>query len=101
MIDLWDCSPEELEECRVLTVAIQLNIGACYIKQRRWDDAVEVLNYVLARDPKNVKAFYRLGQVCMEQLEYEQGCLVVKQGLKVKFGLSSLSILILFFFFCI
>lgn len=97
MIDLWDCSPEELEECRLLTVAIQLNIGACYIKQRRWDDAVEVLNYVLARDPKNVKAFYRLGQVCMEQLEYEQGCLVVSQGLKVKRPFTLQFILNLFF----
>ncbi|KAI8343857.1 hypothetical protein BC941DRAFT_407158 [Chlamydoabsidia padenii] len=83
VIDLWHCSPEELEECRLLTVAIQLNIGACYMKLKRWDDAVEVLTYVLARDFKNVKAYYRLGTVYMQQLEYERGVQVVKEGLQM------------------
>ncbi|ORZ21157.1 hypothetical protein BCR42DRAFT_406928 [Absidia repens] len=84
VIDLWDCSPEDLKECRLLTIAIQLNISACYMKLRKWADAVDTLNYVLERDPKNVKAFYRLGQVYMEQLEYDQGILVVNEGLTVR-----------------
>ncbi|CAO3588004.1 unnamed protein product [Absidia cylindrospora] len=83
VFDLWDCSPDDLKECRLLTIAIQLNISACYMKLRKWADALDTLNYVLERDPKNVKAFYRLGQVYMEQLEYDQGIQVVNEGLKL------------------
>jgi tetratricopeptide (TPR) repeat protein len=84
VIDLWDCSPEQLKECRLLAIAIQLNIGACYMKLRQWTDAVDTLKYVLDRDPGNVKAFYRLGQVYMEQMEYDQGIEIIKSGLKVR-----------------
>ncbi|KAI8089242.1 uncharacterized protein BX664DRAFT_385763 [Halteromyces radiatus] len=82
VLDLWQCTFDELGECRELTVAIQLNVAICQMKLQRWSDAIETLNYVLERDPSTVKAYYRLGQVYMEQMEYEQGIDIVKEGLK-------------------
>lgn len=71
-------------ECKKITIQLQLNISLCYMKLRRWEDALIALNYVLERDPSNVKAYYRIGQIYMEILEYDKGIDVIKEGLKVK-----------------
>ncbi|KAI9485024.1 hypothetical protein BDB00DRAFT_773798 [Zychaea mexicana] len=83
IIDLWDCEPEEQVECRELVIAIQSNIAICYIKLREWDNALEVCKKVLDRDPCNVKACYRIGQISTETLDFEEGIQYVKLGLQV------------------
>ncbi|CAO3643478.1 unnamed protein product [Cunninghamella echinulata] len=82
VLGIWNCSYEELMECKNLTISLQLNIGLCYMKLHKWEDALISLGYVLERDPKNVKAYYRLGQVYMETAEYDRGIEAVKDGLK-------------------
>ncbi|KAI9251488.1 hypothetical protein BDA99DRAFT_444400 [Phascolomyces articulosus] len=83
IIDLWDCEPEEMDECRELVIAIQGNIAMCYIKLREWEHAIEVCKKVLERDPCNVKACYRIGQVSIETLDFEEGIKYVNMGLQV------------------
>jgi len=60
--DLWNCEPEQLEQCRFLVVAINLNIAACYLQLKNYDYAIEVCKRALDRDSSSVKAYYRLGQ---------------------------------------
>ncbi|KAG0166803.1 cytochrome P450 monooxygenase 9 [Apophysomyces sp. BC1015] len=83
VIELWDCEPEELEQCRELVIALQLNISACYLKLREFDNAVEVANNVLQRDPSNVKAYYRIGQAYLEKAEFEKGIEYLETGVKM------------------
>ena len=73
-----------MDECRELVIAIQGNIAMCYIKLRQWENAIEVCKKVLDRDPCNVKACYRIGQVSIETVEFEQGIKYVQMGLQVK-----------------
>lgn len=82
--DLWNCEPEELEKCRFLLVAIQLNIAACYLKLENYEYAIEVCKRALDRDSSSVKAYYRLGQAYLETGEYDEGVEFVNMGLQVK-----------------
>lgn len=81
--DLWDCEPEELDEARQLTVAIHLNIGACYLKLKQYDDAIDACKKALSRDHTSIKAYYRLGQAYMEKGEYEASLTFINLGLEV------------------
>lgn len=81
--DLWNCEPEELEKCRFLLVAIQLNIAACYLKLKNYEYAIEVCKRALDRDSSSVKAYYRLGQAYLETGEFDEGIKFVNMGLQV------------------
>lgn len=81
--DLWNCEPEELEQCRFLIVAIQLNIAACYLKLKNYEYAIEVCKRALDRDSSNIKAYYRLGQAYLEQGEFNEAIVFVNMGLEV------------------
>ncbi|KAI8074347.1 uncharacterized protein B0P05DRAFT_473290 [Gilbertella persicaria] len=81
--DLWNCEPEEAEECRILIAAINLNIGACYLKLKNYDFAIEVCIESLNRDPTNVKAHYRIATAYLGKGEYDQGLTFVNLGLQV------------------
>ncbi|CAO3666402.1 unnamed protein product [Rhizopus stolonifer] len=80
--DMWNCEPEELEEARHIMVAIQLNIGACYLKLKNYDFAIEVCKKALERDATKIKAYYRLGQAYMEKDEYDVSISYIKLGLE-------------------
>ncbi|KAG2192030.1 hypothetical protein INT46_011848 [Mucor plumbeus] len=80
--DLWNCEPEELEKCRFLLVAIQLNIAACYLKLKNYEYAIEVCKRALDRDSSSVKAYYRLGQAYLETGEFDEGIKFVNMGLQ-------------------
>ncbi|KAF7721335.1 cytochrome P450 monooxygenase 9 [Apophysomyces ossiformis] len=82
IIDLWDCEPEELDQCRQLVIALQVNICACYLKLRQWDNAIEVGENALMRDPSNVKAYYRIAQAYLEKTEFEKGIQCIEAGLQ-------------------
>ncbi|KAI8140055.1 hypothetical protein BJV82DRAFT_520896 [Fennellomyces sp. T-0311] len=83
IIDLWNCEPEEMDECRELVIAIQGNIAMCYLKLREWNNAIEVCKKVLERDPSNIKAYYRIGQASIELVEFDEGLAFVQRGLQV------------------
>jgi len=57
-----------LEAVRVTSF---LNLAACALKEKRWEDAVGFCQDALKSDAKNVKALYRLGQgyLGLSQLE--------------------------------
>lgn len=73
-----------MEQCRFLIIAIQLNIGACYLKLKNYDYAIEGCKGALDRDPTNIKAYYRLGQAYLEQGEFDEGIAFVNMGLQVR-----------------
>ncbi|KAI9012487.1 hypothetical protein CLU79DRAFT_838980 [Phycomyces nitens] len=82
VVDVWDCEPEDLNLAREITIALHANIAACYMKMRDWDKAIEVCQKVLDRDPRNVKACYRIGQAYYEKDDYENGIGFVTIGLR-------------------
>ncbi|KAI8880610.1 hypothetical protein K501DRAFT_254646, partial [Backusella circina FSU 941] len=82
IIDLWNCEPEETVKCRQLIVMIQLNIGACHLKLKRYDDAIEVCKRALDRDSASVKAYYRLAQAYLEKGEFQESLDFVNSGLQ-------------------
>ncbi|KAK4517053.1 GTPase activating protein (GAP) [Mucor velutinosus] len=92
--DLWNCEPEQLEECRFLTVALNLNIAACYLQLKNYDFAIEVCKRALDRDSSSVKAYYRLGQAYLETGDYNQGIQFVKMGLQYETNNAALKSLL-------
>jgi peptidyl-prolyl isomerase D len=56
------------EEKTQLELSLHLNLAACYLKEKQYEEAVESCNKVLKQSPKNTKALYRLGQA-----QYELG----------------------------
>ncbi|KAI9356849.1 hypothetical protein BD770DRAFT_322629 [Pilaira anomala] len=81
--DLWNCEPEELEQCRLLIVTIQLNIAACYLRLKNYEFAIEVCKRALDRDCTNIKGYYRLGQAYLELGEFDHSIEFIKLGLEV------------------
>ncbi|KAL7320863.1 FK506-binding protein 5 [Mucor circinelloides] len=92
--DLWNCEPEQLEQCRFLVVAINLNIAACYLQLKNYDYAIEVCKRALDRDSSSVKAYYRLGQAYLETGDYIQGIQFVKMGLQYETNNAALKSLL-------
>ncbi|CAO0790376.1 unnamed protein product [Mucor circinelloides] len=92
--DLWNCEPEQLEQCRFLVVAINLNIAACYLQLKNYDYAIEVCKRALDRDSSSVKAYYRLGQAYLETGDYIQGIQFVKVGLQYETNNAALKSLL-------
>eukprot|EP00959_Pyramimonas_sp_CCMP1952_P439738 9206108-Pyramimonas_sp.AAC.2 len=45
-------------------VAVLLNLAACALKEKRFEDAIEYSRDAIHVSKKDVKALYRLGQVC-------------------------------------
>ncbi|OBZ90583.1 hypothetical protein A0J61_01360 [Choanephora cucurbitarum] len=82
--DLWNCEPHETEQCRALIVAINLNIGACYLRLKNYEFAKEVCIEAMNRDPTSVKAYYRLATAHLELGEYDEGLTFVELGLQLK-----------------
>ena len=46
---------------------LYLNLALCNLKQRKSEFALSNCRHVLELDGKNVKAIFRMGQVCLEQ----------------------------------
>jgi tetratricopeptide (TPR) repeat protein len=83
IMDLWNCEVDETIKCRQLIVMIQLNIAACHLKLKNYDDAIEVCKRALDRDSTSIKAYYRLGQAYLEKGEFQQSLEFVNSGLEV------------------
>ncbi|RUP42105.1 hypothetical protein BC936DRAFT_138280 [Jimgerdemannia flammicorona] len=83
LTDMWDCLPAEMDQSRALTIAIGTNMAACHLKLEEYELASKACLEVLERDPKNVKAVYRLSQAYLHLREYERGIVEVGKGLKV------------------
>ena len=52
------------KKAEVVHVAVLLNFAACALKEKRFEDAIEYAEEVIRMSNKDVKALYRLGQVC-------------------------------------
>ncbi|KAI8967526.1 hypothetical protein BDF20DRAFT_899765 [Mycotypha africana] len=81
--DLWNCEAHDLEQARHLMVALHLNIGACYLKMKNYEHAIEVCKKALDRDPSNLKAHYRIAQAYLELGEFDNGIEFIRAGLQV------------------
>ncbi|PWN92185.1 hypothetical protein FA10DRAFT_300706 [Acaromyces ingoldii] len=52
-------TPGQDKRAQDLTVALRLNLAACYIKEAKYDKAIYATTKVLETDDKNLKALYR------------------------------------------
>ncbi|CAL8111520.1 unnamed protein product [Orchesella dallaii] len=55
-----------------LVSTLQSNMASCHVKVGNWEDAIDLCNMVLEKDPNNVKVLYRRGWSFIEIQEYEK-----------------------------
>ncbi|KAI7862495.1 CobB/CobQ-like glutamine amidotransferase domain-containing protein [Spinellus fusiger] len=84
--DVWDCEPNELIQAKETIILLHANISACYMKMRQWDKVIEVCEKILDRDPRNVKACYRIGQAYEAIGDFDNGLGFIAVGLKATPG---------------
>ena len=76
---------EQMGEVSDFKVACVLNLTACYLKMKDWDNAIKCATCALESDPKNVKALYRraearIGPKQHGQLEEDQAIADLKKA---------------------
>eukprot|EP01012_Entosiphon_sulcatum_P006669 TRINITY_DN1317_c0_g1_i1.p1 TRINITY_DN1317_c0_g1~~TRINITY_DN1317_c0_g1_i1.p1 ORF type:complete len:351 (-),score=61.94 TRINITY_DN1317_c0_g1_i1:23-1075(-) len=64
--------PELAALRRETQVACYLNIAACFTQQKKHEDVIKFCRKVIDLDPKQPKAFYRMGQAQVAGHSYEQ-----------------------------
>eukprot|EP01114_Cavostelium_apophysatum_P014937 TRINITY_DN3982_c2_g1_i3.p1 TRINITY_DN3982_c2_g1~~TRINITY_DN3982_c2_g1_i3.p1 ORF type:complete len:716 (-),score=200.35 TRINITY_DN3982_c2_g1_i3:18-2165(-) len=70
--DIFDLSPDEQKEVDELKLSSYLNLGACWLKLKKYDKTKENCSSALKIDDKNVKALFRRGQANYYLREYEE-----------------------------
>lgn len=65
--------PESLrEQCVLLQVQCYNNLGACYLKQEKYNDVVPIIDKALEVDSNNAKALFRRGQAYGKLHQYPE-----------------------------
>jgi hypothetical protein len=62
---------------------LHLNLAACALAQKRYEEALEEAKLVLKIDPKNVKAMYRAGKALCAMSKFEEAVVVLKEANKL------------------
>ncbi|KAG0166702.1 STIP1 y and U box-containing protein 1 [Apophysomyces sp. BC1034] len=83
LVGLSECQ-EDCEDYNDLVTAIHSNMAGCFLKMQKWEDAIEECKKVLGRDACNVKAYYRIGQACLETKDFDKGVEYLREGLQTR-----------------
>uniref|UniRef100_A0A803N9Z4 Uncharacterized protein n=1 Tax=Chenopodium quinoa TaxID=63459 RepID=A0A803N9Z4_CHEQI len=60
------CNDEDKSVFSSLAVALNLNLGACYVKEKNFDKVGQLCSTVLCYDTSNVKAYFRRAVAALE-----------------------------------
>lgn len=60
------------KEAEELLLSAHSNISACYLKEGNYDKTIEHCKQVIEKQPKNVKALFRLGQAYAGDKNFEK-----------------------------
>ncbi|KAK2917869.1 hypothetical protein Q8A73_004615 [Channa argus] len=75
---------EEVEEVRDYRVKCLNNLATTQLKLEQNDEALHSSREVLAVDPNNVKALFRMGKLLSDKGEYKEAMEVLKKALKLE-----------------
>ncbi|TMW67011.1 hypothetical protein Poli38472_012127 [Pythium oligandrum] len=91
ILESWERSGESEEadaaesaECKELLVALGNNVANVQHKLQQYKEAKQSSLEVLQLDPKNVKAIYRLAQISLDESEFSDASMYLKQALKLE-----------------
>ncbi|XP_058494790.1 peptidyl-prolyl cis-trans isomerase FKBP8-like [Solea solea] len=79
-----DINPDEEKELMDEKVKCLNNMAASQLKMKRYDQALQSSISILAHQPDNVKALYRIGKVLTFQGEYSEAIQTLKRALKLE-----------------
>ena len=71
------------EKARAIEMMCHLNLAACALKEKNFEEALEESQSALAIDSKNVKALYRAGKALCSLNKFEDAVLILKRAVEL------------------
>ncbi|KAG7376059.1 Peptidyl-prolyl cis-trans isomerase fkbp8 [Phytophthora pseudosyringae] len=84
LLETWEHSEEDAAQCKELLVALGNNVGNVQHKLKQYKEARQSSLEVLQLDGRNVKAMYRIGQIALDQNEFEETNLFLRKALEIE-----------------
>ncbi|GMF30894.1 unnamed protein product [Phytophthora lilii] len=84
LLETWEHSDEDAEQCKELLIALGNNVGNVQHKLKQYKEARQSSLEVLQLDGRNVKAMYRVGQIALDQNEFDEANTFLRKALEVE-----------------
>ncbi|KAK1946579.1 Peptidyl-prolyl cis-trans isomerase FKBP8 [Phytophthora citrophthora] len=84
LLETWEHSEEDAEQCKELLIALGNNVGNVQHKLKQFKEARQSSLEVLQLDGKNVKAMYRIGQIALDQNEFDEANMFLRKALEIE-----------------
>jgi tetratricopeptide (TPR) repeat protein len=84
LLETWEHSDEDTAQCKELLIALGNNVGNVQHKLKQYKEARQSSLEVLQLDGKNVKAMYRVGQIALDQNEFDEANTFLRKALEVE-----------------
>lgn len=81
LLESWQHSEKEAEECKKLLIALGNNLGNVQDKLGNGKEARKSCLEVLEVDPENMKAMHRLAQIALRESEFDEARETIKKAL--------------------
>uniref|UniRef100_A0A803KSU7 Uncharacterized protein n=1 Tax=Chenopodium quinoa TaxID=63459 RepID=A0A803KSU7_CHEQI len=77
------CNDEDKSVFSSVAMSLNLNLGACYVKERNFDKVGQLCSAVLCYDTSNVKAYFRRAVEALEQNKPDLAFMDLSQAIKI------------------
>ncbi|ETK71849.1 hypothetical protein F441_21452 [Phytophthora nicotianae CJ01A1] len=84
LLETWEHSEEDAAQCKELLIALGNNVGNVQHKLKQYKEARQSSLEVLQLDGKNVKAMYRIGQIALDQNEFDEANMFLRKALEIE-----------------
>ncbi|KAG6944165.1 hypothetical protein JG688_00017231 [Phytophthora aleatoria] len=84
LLETWEHSEEDAAQCKELLIALGNNVGNVQHKLKQYKEARQSSLEVLQLDGKNVKAMYRIGQITLDQNEFDVANMFLRKALEIE-----------------
>ncbi|KAG3074146.1 hypothetical protein PI124_g19200 [Phytophthora idaei] len=84
LLETWEHSEEDAAQCKELLIALGNNVGNVQHKLKQYKEARQSTLEVLQLDGKNVKAMYRIGQITLDQNEFDEANMFLRKALEIE-----------------